>query len=68
MNATFRDDELRRAYDALLRTRRDAAARGAFPLEHIVDLVEGRGADDERLATLDAVMSVSAGSGCASAA
>ena len=55
MTHDFTDDRLRREYDALLRARR-AGAAPAVPLDHIVALVEGRGAEAERLATLDAVM------------
>ena len=49
-------DEMRRMYDATLRARGSVRGQGAVPLDRIVDLVEGRGADEERLATLDAVM------------
>ena len=45
------DSELRRTYAALLRTRQPAA--NAVPLERLLALVEGRGSEEERLATLD---------------
>ena len=51
------DGELRRTYEALLRqSRRPAAAQRVSP-ERILALVERRGSEAERLATLDAVMS-----------
>ncbi|AHG88750.1 hypothetical protein J421_1213 [Gemmatirosa kalamazoonensis] len=56
MTHDFTDDRLRREYDALLRARRTTHAAPAVPLDHILALVEGRGAESERLATLDAVM------------
>jgi hypothetical protein len=54
------DATLRREYDALMRSRADgeqtAGRAPAVPVENIVALVEGRGGETERLATLDAVM------------
>jgi hypothetical protein len=50
------DGEMRRTYQALLRQRQGNRSHAMVPLERIVDLVEGRGDDTERLATLDAVM------------
>jgi len=49
-------DEMRRMYDTALRARGSVRAGAAVPLERILDLVEGRGGEEERLATLDAVM------------
>jgi hypothetical protein len=50
------DEEMRRMYEAMLRTHGSTRGHAAIPLERMVDLVEGRGGDTERLATLDAVM------------
>lgn len=50
------DTELRRAYDALLSRRAREEHAAAVPLERIAALVEGRGAEAERLATLDLVL------------
>ena len=54
------DTELRRTYAALLDSRRSdttangaAGAQGEVPLEWMLALVEGRGSEAERLATLD---------------
>ena len=47
---------MRRMYEAMLRTRGTVQGQAAVPLERMVDLVEGRGSETERLATLDAVM------------
>jgi len=49
-------DEMRRMYDSALRARGSVRAGAAVSLERILDLVEGRGGEEERLATLDAVM------------
>jgi hypothetical protein len=48
---------LRRMYEAAVGARGGARANAAIPLEKIVALVEGTGSEEERLATLDAVMS-----------
>ena len=50
------DTELRRAYDALLKARSSDGAQGQVSLERMLALVEGRGTEAERVATLDAVM------------
>lgn len=56
MTMQMSDGELRRAYDALLRSRdRDAGMQRVSP-ERMLALVERRGTEAERLATLDAVM------------
>jgi hypothetical protein len=48
--------ELRRTYAALLRTRASEQRPPDIPLERLLALVEGKGSDSERLATLDEVM------------
>ncbi|MEP6733254.1 MAG: hypothetical protein ABJE10_21605 [bacterium] len=55
MTIDLHDGEMRRAYQALLREREGIRGQ-AVPLERMRDLVEGRGDEAERLATLDAVM------------
>jgi hypothetical protein len=57
MTRNLTDAELARAYDSLLRARRRAADADAVSLDRMLALVEQRGSDEERLATLDAVMS-----------
>ena len=57
MTANLTDAELRRAYDSLLRARRRAAGVDVVSLDRMLALVEQRGSDEERLRTLDAVMS-----------
>jgi len=51
------DDEMRRVYQSRRSARDSRGERAAVPHERLVALVEGRGAESERLATLDAVMS-----------
>ncbi len=52
----MKDTDLRRAYSALLQTRHDVPESGRVPLEEMLALVERRGSESERLATLDRVM------------
>ncbi len=56
MTMNLTDAELRRAYDSMLRARRQAPGAGAISVDQMLALVEQRGGDEERLATLDAVM------------
>ena len=56
MIADTNNDALRRGYDALLRARAETPRPPAVPLEQMLALVQGRGSERERLATLDAVM------------
>ena len=60
MNAPLDDETLRAAYAARERTRAERAASGpsadAVTVEQLLALVEGRGSEAERLATLDRVM------------
>jgi hypothetical protein len=53
----LQDGEMRRLYTELLRARAASGRAATVPLERIVDLMEGRGDDAERLTTLDAIMS-----------
>jgi hypothetical protein len=48
--------ELRRTYAALLRTRATHERPPDIPLERLLALVEGKGTESERLATLDEAM------------
>jgi hypothetical protein len=60
MNAPLDDETLRAAYAARERARAERAASGpsadAVTVEQLLALVEGRGSEAERLATLDRVM------------
>ncbi len=60
MKTQLTDSELRASYAALLRTRPPTPAGSAVPLDRILALVERRGTEAERVATLDAVMADSA--------
>lgn len=57
MTTPFSDGELRRAYDALLRAQHHDETTQRVSPERMLALVERRGSEAERLATLDAVMS-----------
>jgi hypothetical protein len=57
MTIQMSDGELRRAYDALLRAHRDDATSQRVSPERLLALVERRGTEAERLATLNVVMS-----------
>lgn len=56
MTTQMPDSELRRAYDALLRTQGHDSTTPRVSPERMLALVERRGSEAERLATLDAVM------------
>ena len=49
------DTDLRRAYGALMESRRSGSATELAP-ERILEVVEGRGSESDRVATLDAVL------------
>jgi hypothetical protein len=51
----MRDDELRRAYAALM-ARAPSEDRPAVPLERLLAAVEGRGSEADRIAAIDAAM------------
>ena len=57
MTTQLSDDDLRAAYEALLRVQRQDATTQRVSPERMLALVERRGSEAERLATLDAVMS-----------